>query len=81
MFMPDHHMQANAVHLAAELPLEGRGPHRVLYPASAKAGSDLQASLLTNDAEASWHASDDHLGLGHSMNTSIRTVEIRPFCS
>ena len=35
--------QANAVHLAAELPLgEGPAPARVLYSASSKAGSDLQ---------------------------------------
>jgi len=36
--------QANAVHLAAELPLwEGAPAPRVLYSASSKAGSDLQA--------------------------------------
>lgn len=34
--------QANAVHLSAELPLLHDRAHRVLYPASAKAGSDLQ---------------------------------------
>lgn len=35
--------QANAVHLASELPLgEGLAPARVLYSASSKAGSDLQ---------------------------------------
>ena len=30
------------MHLSAELPLQQRGSHRVLYPASEKAGADLQ---------------------------------------
>jgi uroporphyrinogen-III synthase len=39
---PDE-LQADAVHLSAELPLQQRGSHhRVLYPASEKAGADLQ---------------------------------------
>ena len=35
-------LQANAVHLAAQLPEVWSGSGRILYPASAKAGSDLQ---------------------------------------
>jgi len=35
------------VHLSAELPLLHDGKHRVLYPASSKAGSDLQVCLHT----------------------------------
>lgn len=38
--------QANAVHLAAQLPDVQGGCRRVLYPASVKAGTDLQASSL-----------------------------------
>ena len=40
--------QANAVHLAAELPVLEGGSMQVLYPSSAKAGTDLQvcAALL-----------------------------------
>ena len=36
-------LQANAEHLAAELPMVGEG--HVLYPASAKAGCALQVRL------------------------------------
>eukprot|EP00884_Botryococcus_braunii_P001953 jgi/Botrbrau1/11759/Bobra.0195s0084.1 len=36
---------ANAVHLASELPRVEGGNGRVLYPSSAKAGSDLEAGL------------------------------------
>lgn len=35
-------VQANAVSLSAELPQIEGGTQRVLYPSSAKAGSDLQ---------------------------------------
>lgn len=41
------HAQANAEHLAAELPLEDQG--RVLYPASAKAGSGLQVRYCSDN--------------------------------
>ncbi len=37
-------LQANAVHLAAQLPEVPGGCRGVLYPASVKAGTDLQAS-------------------------------------
>lgn len=36
------YLQANAVHLSAELPVLEGGSMRVLYPASVKAGTDLQ---------------------------------------
>jgi uroporphyrinogen-III synthase len=35
------------VHLSAELPLQQHGSHEVLYPASAKAGADLQVQSCT----------------------------------
>lgn len=38
--------QANAVHLASELPHVEGGNGRILYPSSAKAGSDLEVTLL-----------------------------------
>lgn len=38
--------QANAVHLASELPHVEGGNARVLYPSSAKAGSDLEVTLF-----------------------------------
>lgn len=40
--LPHWAMQANAVHLAAELPVLEGGGMQVLYPASVKAGTDLQ---------------------------------------
>ncbi|KAK9840769.1 hypothetical protein WJX81_003555 [Elliptochloris bilobata] len=44
--------KADAVHLAAELPLgEGQPSARVLYSASSKAGSDLQAGLAERGAD------------------------------
>ena len=42
---------ANAVTLAAELPFVRNGCRRVLYPASAKAGSDLQEGLSARGFE------------------------------
>lgn len=38
--------KANAVHLSAELPEVPGGNKRVLYPASVKAGTDLQVGVL-----------------------------------
>ena len=39
-------LQANAVHLSAGLPHIAGGTQKVLYPSSAKAGSDLQVVKL-----------------------------------
>ena len=41
-------MQANAVSLSAELPQIEGGTQKVLYPSSAKAGSDLQVGSSRN---------------------------------
>lgn len=41
----ERRLQANAVHLSAELPVLEGGNMQVLYPSSVKAGTDLQVRL------------------------------------
>lgn len=46
------------MHLAAELPVKEGGSMQVLYPASVKAGTDLQVSATTLLSRLLRHAED-----------------------
>ena len=55
-------VQANAVSFSAELPRIDGGTQKVLYPSSAKAGSDLQVGCC-REPHAVWHDELDSLSI------------------